>query len=214
MIYKELLKLEKTISKSLFNKYDNEFDILRNLNEELIFLANSNKLKEIKSNVFIGNNVIIDKSATIIGPCIIDDNTIIRPNAYIRENVIIGKDCVIGNSSELKNSIIFDKCQIPHFNYVGDSIIGYNSHLGAGVVISNLKNDKSNIIIKDKEVFNTNLKKFGTIIGSNVDIGCNSVIFPGTIIKNGVSVYPLTRVRGIIEENSIVKDENNIVKKY
>lgn len=213
MIYNELLNLNKTISKHLFIKYDNEFEVLNNLKEEIISLGKNNNFKEISNNIFIGNNVIIDKTATIIGPCIIDDNTVIRPNAYIRENVIIGKNSVIGNSCELKNSIIFDECQIPHFNYVGDSIIGYHSHLGAGVIISNLKNDKSNIIIKDNEMIDTNLRKFGSIIGSNVDIGCNSVIFPGTIIKNNVSVYPLTRVRGVIEENSIVKDESIIVKK-
>lgn len=213
MIYKELLDLNKTISKHLFIKYDNEFEVLKKIKEEIIDLGKNNNFKELFNNIFIGNNVIIDKTATIMGPCIIDDNTVIRHNAYIRENVIIGKNCVIGNSCELKNSIIFDECQIPHFNYVGDSIIGYHSHLGAGVIISNLKNDKSNIIIKDNEMIDTNLRKFGSIIGSNVDIGCNSVIFPGTIIKNNVSVYPLTRVRGVIEENSIVKDESIIVKK-
>lgn len=214
MKYKELLDLDKTISKDLFLKYNNEFEVLKNLKDEIIELGKNNDLKEIVVGVFIGNNVMIDKTATIIGPCIIDDNTVIRPNAYIRENVIIGKNCVIGNSCELKNSIIFDKCQIPHFNYVGDSIIGYHSHLGAGVIVSNLKNDKSNIVIKDKEMIDTGLRKFGCIIGSNVDVGCNSVIFPGTIIKNNVNIYPLTKVRGVIEEDSVVKDENNIVKKY
>ena len=214
VLYKNLFNLDKTISKSLFIKYDNEFEVLKKIKEEIIELGKNSNLKEIHNNIFIGENVIIDKSATIIGPCIIDDNTVIRPNAYIRENVIIGKDSVIGNSCELKNSIIFDECQIPHFNYVGDSIIGYHSHFGAGVIISNLKNDKSNIVIKGKEMIDTGMRKFGCIIGSNVDIGCNSVIFPGTIIKNNVSVYPLTRVRGVIEEDSIVKDENKIEKKY
>ena len=214
MIYKELFDLDKTISKDLFLKYNNEFEVIKYLKDEILELGKNSDLKEIEVGVFIGNNVIIDKTATIIGPCIIDDNTVIRPNAYIRENVIIGKNCVIGNSCELKNSIIFDECQIPHFNYVGDSIIGYHSHLGAGVIVSNLKNDKSNIVIKDKEMIGTGMRKFGCIIGSNVDVGCNSVIFPGTIIKNNVSVYPLTRVRGVIEEDSIVKDYNNIIKKY
>lgn len=214
MIYKELFDLDKTIYKDYFNNYGNEFEILKRLKEDIIILGNNLNYKKIENNIWIGKNVIIDKSATIIGPCIIDDNTVIRPDAYIRENVIIGKNCVIGNSCELKNTIIFDECQIPHFNYVGDSIIGYHSHLGAGVIISNLKNDKTNIVIKDKELIDTNLRKFGCLIGSNVDIGCNSVIFPGTIIKNNVSIYPLTRVRGIIEEDTIVKDENKMIKKY
>lgn len=173
----------------------------------------SNKYKMIDDNVWVCNNVTIDKFSTIIGPCIIDEGTVIRPGAYIRGNVIIGKDCVIGNASEIKNSIIFDSCQIPHFNYVGDSIIGYKAHLGAGVIISNLKNDKSNITIKDEVVIDTGLRKFGAIIGDNVDIGCNSVLFPGTIVGFNTSVYPLVRLRGIIEENSIVKDDKVVIKK-
>ena len=213
MIYKDLFNLNKTICNSLFYEYDNEFVVLSKLKDDIINLGKKKGLKEIYNNVFIGNNVIIDKSVSIVGPCIIDDNSVIRPNAYIRENVIVGKNCVIGNSCELKNSMMFDDCQIPHFNYVGDSIIGYHSHLGAGVIISNLKNDKSNIIIKDKEFIDTGMRKFGAFIGNYVDVGCNSVIFPGSVIKNNVSIYPLTRVRGVIEDNYIVKDDNVKIKK-
>ena len=165
-------------------------------------------------NVWIGNNVDIAPSATITGPCIIDDNTQIRHCAYIRGNVIIGKNCVIGNSTELKSSIIFDNADIPHFNYVGNSILGYKSHLGAGVIISNLKSDKSDIkiTINDK-TYNTKQRKFGAIVGDYVEVGCNSVLTPGTIIGSNTTIYPLTMIRGEIKSNKIVKDNKNIIDK-
>ena len=212
-----IIDLERTITKTIFESSDNYWEIIPKIKDYLITLGNSlNKdhYTMINDNVWIGKNVTIDKSSTIIGPCIIDDNTIIGPSAYIRENVIIGKNSIIGNSTEIKNSIIFDNCELPHFNYVGDSIIGYHCHLGAGAIISNLKNDKSNVLIKDNnKIIDTKLQKFGAIIGDNIDIGCNSVIFPGTIIYPNTSIYPLTRVRGIIKEDSIVKSEKEIVAK-
>ena len=212
-----LINIEKTISKDLFINTSNIWEVLPKIKDFIIELGDSldkEKYKEIEKHIWIGNNVKIDKLSTIIAPCIIDEGTEIRPGAYIRGNVIIGKNCVIGNSVEIKNSIIFDECQIPHYNYVGDSILGYHSHLGAGTIISNLKNDKTNIVIKgnDKRI-ETNLRKMGAIVGDNTDVGCNSVIFPGTIIGNNTSIYPLTRVRGIIPEDSIMKDDNLIVKK-
>lgn len=212
-----IINIEKTISKDLFNSTSNIWEVLPKIKDFIIELGDSldkEKYKEIEKHIWIGNNVKIDKLSTIIAPCIIDEGAEIRPGAYIRGNVIIGKNCVIGNSVEIKNSIIFDECQIPHYNYVGDSILGYRSHLGAGTIISNLKNDKTNIVIKgnDKRI-ETNLRKMGAIVGDNTDVGCNSVIFPGTIIGNNTSIYPLTRVRGIIPEDSIIKDDNLIVKK-
>lgn len=217
MDIKNILNLDKTISAYLFKEVNNYWDVLPKIKEYIITLGNSldkNNYKEIEKNIWIGKNVKIDKLATIIAPCIIDDDTEIRPGAYIRGNVIIGKKCVIGNSTEIKNSIIFDEAQLPHYNYVGDSIIGNHAHLGAGVILSNLKNDKTNIVIKNKnEKIETNLRKMGAIIGDNVDVGCNSVCFPGTIIKNNTSVYPLTRVRGVIDSNSIMKSEEVIVKR-
>lgn len=213
---KKIINLDYTISKNIFKDVNNLWEVIPKIKSYILELGESldkNNYTKIKDNVWVGSNVSISNSATIIGPCIIDDNAEIRPNAYIRGNVIIGKNSVIGNSTEVKNSIIFDNVQIPHFNYVGDSILGYKAHLGAGVIISNLKNDKSNITIKGIENIDTNLRKFGAIIGDNVDIGCNSVIFPGTIIYPNVSIYPLVRVRGVIKENSIVKDENTIIEK-
>ena len=217
MNIKNIINTNKTISKELFLNTDNYYEVLPKIKEYIIELGNKlNKenYHEIDKNIWIGKDVKIDKLATIIAPCIIDNETEIRPGAYIRGNVIIGKKCVIGNSTEIKNSIIFDEAQLPHYNYVGDSIIGYHAHLGAGVILSNLKNDKTNITIKGKDIkIETNLRKMGSIIGDNVDVGCNSVCFPGTIIGNNTSIYPLVRVRGIINSNSIMKNESIVVEK-
>lgn len=207
------MNIDKTIAKDLFNNIENYYEVIPKIKDYIIELGNSldkNNYKEIEENIWIGSNVIISDKSTIIAPCIIDDNTEIRPGAYIRGNAIIGKNCVIGNSSEIKNSILFDEVLIPHFNYVGDSILGYKTHLGAGVITSNLKNDRSNIKIND---IDTGLSKLGAIVYDNVEVGCNCVIFPGTIIKSNTSIYPLTRVRGIIKENSIMKDEHIIIDK-
>lgn len=213
---KEIVDLNYTISKDIFKDVKYIWEVLPKIKNFILELGETldkENYTKLEDNIWIGKNVNISNLSTIKGPCIIDDNTEIRPGAYIRGNVIIGKNVVIGNSTEIKNSIIFDNAQIPHFNYVGDSILGYKAHLGAGVIISNLKNDKSNIVVKGKENIETGLRKFGAVIGNNVDIGCNSVVFPGTIIYPNTNIYPLTRVRGVIEENMIVKDENTIIKR-
>lgn len=217
MNLKGILDINKTISKELFKKTKYPWEVLPYIKDYIIALGNSldkDNYTEIKEHIWVGNNVEIDKLSTIIAPCIIDDNAIIKPGAYIRGNAIIGKNSVIGNSTEIKNAIIFDNCQLPHYNYVGDSILGYHVHLGAGVILSNLKNDGTNIDIKykDKKV-STGMQKMGAVVGDNTEIGCNSVLYPGTIIGKNTNIYPLTRVRGIINSNSIVKDEFTVVDK-
>ena len=212
-----ILDINRTISKELFEDSNYPWEVLPKISDYIITLGNSldkDNYTEIEEHIWVGSNVEIDKLSTITAPCIIDNDTIVRPGAYIRGNVIIGKNCVIGNSTEIKNAIIFDKCQLPHYNYVGDSVLGYHVHLGAGVILSNLKNDGTNVDIryKDKKI-STGMRKMGSIIGDNTEIGCNSVLYPGTIVGKNTNIYPLTRVRGIINSNSILKDENILIEK-
>jgi len=160
----------------------------------------------ISGAVFIGKGTVIEQGAMIKGPAWIGEGCEIRNGCYIRENVIVGSGCVLGNSCEFKNSIIFDEAQIPHFNYVGDSIIGYRGHLGAGVILSNVKLDRTEIIVQTPQgMIPTGLKKFGAVIGDRAEIGCNSVINPGSIIGRNSIIYPGTQWRGIVPEDSIVK---------
>lgn len=210
--YDELFDLEKTIAKDLFEKVDNSWEVLPLIKDYILEIIPSlgedyNKLKE---GVYVHKSVKINPSAYIEGPTIICEGTEIRHNAYIRGFVIIGKNCVIGNSTEVKNSILFDGVNCPHFNYVGDSVVGENAHTGAGVILSNVRSDKKNVRVESIE---TNLRKMGAIVGANVEIGCNSVVCPGTIIGGNTSIYPLTMVKGVIPSNSIVKTTNEVVRK-
>ncbi len=168
-----------------------------------------------------GEDVWISKSATVAptayigGPCIIGHNTEVRHCAFIRGSALVGENCVVGNSTELKNVILFDNVQVPHYNYVGDSILGYKSHMGAGSITSNVKSDKTLVVIKsrDDEKVETGRKKVGAMLGDHVEVGCGSVLNPGTVIGRGSSVYPLSSVRGVVEEGSIYKADGNIVKR-
>ncbi len=168
---------------------------------------------KLKDDVYIGNNVKISPFATIEGPAIIGDNVEIRPGAYIRGSVITGSNCVIGNSSELKNCVLLNNVQVPHYNYVGDSILGNFSHMGAGSICSNLKSDKKSVVIRAETLYNTNLRKVGAFLADYADIGCGCVLNPGTIVGKNTSIYPLTAVRGVMPMNSIVKSQNNIVER-
>ena len=168
---------------------------------------------ELKDGVFVGKNVKIAPTATIEPPVIIGEGCEIRPGAYIRGNVIVGSDCVIGNSSELKNCILLNNVQVPHYNYVGDSILGNFSHMGAGSICSNLKADKKAVSINADEKIQTDLRKIGAFLGDGADIGCGSVLNPGTIIGKNTNVYPLSCVRGVVPANAIYKDAKTIVEK-
>ena len=168
---------------------------------------------EIAPGVFVGENVKIASTVTIEAPAIIGSGTELRPGAFLRGNVIIGENCVIGNSSELKNSILLYHVQVPHYNYVGDSILGSHSHMGAGSICSNLKSDGKNIVVHGDKEYETGLRKIGAILGDHADIGCGSVLNPGTIIGKNTQVYPLSMLRGCFPENSIVKKIDDVVAK-
>lgn len=213
---KKIFISDNSIADTFIKKHKYPFEVLPHIKDYIIKLGNTlnNDYTKLDNNIWIHKNASIGKNVEIIGPCIIDNNAEIRHNAYIRGNVIIGKNSVLGNSCEIKNSILYDNVQVPHFNYVGDSILGSHSHMGASSIISNLKSDKKDIVIKykDKKI-QTNLKKVGAFLGDNVEVGCGSVLNPGTIIMPNTNVYPLVSVRGVIPSNSIVKSMNDIIKK-
>lgn len=165
---------------------------------------------EYAPDVWIGEGVSVAPTASLNGPCIIGPRTEIRPGAFVRGSLLTGADCVLGNSSEFKNAILLDHVQCPHFNYIGDSVLGNYAHTGAGVICSNLKSGGSNIVIHGDEDYETGLRKIGALIGDHGDVGCNSVLNPGTVIGKGSRVYPLTSVRGVIPAGVIVKSLNNI----
>ena len=212
-----LLNLNETISKKIFENHKYPWEVISEIEEFIYDLGNSldkEKYEKIGENIWVAKTAKIANTASINGPCIIDENAEIRHSAFIRKNAIIGKNAVVGNSSEIKNAILFNNVQVPHFSYVGDSVLGYKSHLGAGVKISNVKSDKTEVKIKYKEIIiETKLKKFGSIIGDYVEIGCNSVLNPGTIIGRNSTIYPLSATRGVIKENTIYKNKNEIIEK-
>ncbi len=169
---------------------------------------------EVSPSVWVHKSAVVAPTAWLGAPCIIGPNTEVRHCAFIRGSALVGENCVVGNSVELKNVILFDNVQVPHYNYVGDSILGYKAHMGAGSVTSNVKSDKTLIVVKNgEEKIHTGLKKFGAMLGDFVEVGCNSVLNPGTVIGRGSSIYPTSCVRGMVPENSIWKTGGIIVKK-
>ncbi len=213
-----LYTLEETIAEKLFEGLTYPWEALPLIGEFIIRLGQSlpeDKYEQVKENVWIAKSATVFPSAYINGPAIIDEGAEIRHCAFIRGNAIVGKEAVVGNSTELKNVVLFNKVQVPHYNYVGDSILGYKSHMGAGSITSNVKSDKKLVVVKcGEEQFETGLKKFGAMVGDSVEVGCNSVLNPGSVIGKETNIYPTSCVRGVIPAQSIFKGTGNIVTKF
>lgn len=213
----ELYDLTKTIAADYLNKFTYPFEALKGITELIISLGeklDGSVYERRGENVWVAKSAKVAPTAFLGSPCIIGENTEVRHCAFIRGSALVGNSCVIGNSVELKNVIIFDNTQVPHYNYVGDSILGYHSHMGAGSITSNVKSDKTNVLIKSEtESLETGLKKVGAFLGDYVEIGCNSVLNPGTVIGRNSTVYPLSMVRGVVPSGSIYKKKGEVVKK-
>lgn len=214
---KELYTLEETIAASIFDQATYPWEILPDIGDFIVSLGNTlseEKFERCDGNIWIARTAKIFPTAYIGGPAIIDEDAEIRHCAFIRGNAIVGKGAVVGNSTELKNVILFNKVQVPHYNYVGDSILGFKAHMGAGSITSNVKSDKTLVEVRaGSECCKTGLKKFGAMLGDNVEVGCNSVLNPGTIIGRGTNIYPTSMVRGFIPAGSIYKKQGEIAEK-
>lgn len=212
-----LLDLNKTIAAELLENTEYPWQILDDIKDFIVKIGEelpSERFDKTGENIWIAKSAKVFPSAYIAGPCIIDENAEIRHCAFIRGSAIVGKNCVVGNSVELKNVILFDNVQVPHYNYVGDSILGYKAHMGAGSLTSNVKSDKTLVTVHDgEEKLETGRKKFGAVLGDYVEIGCNSVLNPGTVIGRHSNVYPLSSVRGTVPPNCIYKKADEIVEK-
>ncbi len=211
---KRLFNLNETIANKIFENVELPWEVLEKIEGFIIALGKTlSREKFIKhgENIWIAKNAKISNTASLTGPLIIDENAEIRHCAFIRKNAIVGKNAVVGNSTELKNVILFNGVQVPHYNYVGDSILGYKAHMGAGSITSNVKSTRENVTVKfNDEKVETGLKKFGAMLGDNVEIGCNTVLNPGTIIGKNSIVYRLQSVRGSIQENCIYKSSREL----
>ena len=213
---KELFEVKTEYLKKLFEDSLYPWEILPNIKAYINSLieAGLEGFTELSEGVYVGKDVKIYPTAVIEGPAIIGSGTEIRPGAFIRGSVITGENCVIGNSSEIKNSVLLDKVQVPHYNYVGDSVLGFHAHMGAGSITSNIKSDRTNVVIHDEnEILVTGLRKMGAMLGDYVEVGCNSVLNPGTMIGAHTNVYPLSMVRGCVPAWHIYKDRDHGVEK-
>ena len=212
---KDLFDCKTEYLKSLFSSYKYPWEMLPEIKSYINKLIETGLVgfKKIADGVFVGKDVKISPTATIEAPAIIGFGTEIRPGAFIRGSVITGANCVIGNSSELKNCVLLDGVQVPHYNYVGDSILGNKAHMGAGSICSNLKSDGKEVVIHADEDYKTGLRKIGGILADGADVGCGCVLNPGTIIGKYTSVYPLSSLRGVFPAGCIVKSQNNIAER-
>lgn len=213
----DLYSLEHTIAAEIFEGKTYPWEILGELKSFIVKLGQSldpEKFIKRGEDIWIAKSATVFDSAYIAGPCIIDEGAEVRHCAFIRGSAIIGKNAVVGNSTEVKNALVFDNVQIPHYNYVGDSVLGYKSHMGAGSITSNVKSDKTLVVVKSTdEKIETGLKKFGAMLGDFVEVGCGSVLNPGTVIGKNSNIYPLSSVRGVVPADSIYKASGNIVTK-
>lgn len=213
----ELYDLTQTMAAELFDGKTYPWEVLPEIGDFIMKLGQTlpeEVYDKVGDNVWIAKTAKVTRSALINGPAIIGEHTEVRQCAFVRGNALVGDNCVVGNSTELKNVVLFNNVQVPHYNYVGDSVLGYKSHMGAGAVTSNVKSDKTLVVVKGKDVqIPTGLKKFGAMLGNHVEVGCNSVLNPGTVIGCNSNVYPLSCVRGVVPSNSIYKNKDEVVTK-
>ena len=212
----ELYDLEHSMAGSYLKEFEYPWRALKGIKELILELGPKlgEAYTEISPTVWVHRTATVAPTAFLGGPCIIGANTEVRHCAFIRGSALVGENCVVGNSVELKNVILFDNVQVPHYNYVGDSILGYKSHMGAGAVTSNVKSDRTLVTVRNgEERIETGLKKFGAMLGDFVEVGCNSVLNPGTVVGRNANIYPTSCVRGLVSENSIWKNDGCIVRK-
>lgn len=213
-----LYNLDETIAKDIFEGITYPWEVLPKIGGFILELGKTlpeEEYEKVGDNVWIAKSAKVFPSAYINGPAIIGKNAEVRHCAFIRGNAIVGEGAVVGNSTELKNVILFNKVQVPHYNYVGDSVLGYKAHMGAGSITSNVKSDKTLTTVKTPNgVIETGLKKFGAMIGDNVEVGCGSILNPGTVVGRNTNIYPLSSVRSFIPENSIYKKQGEVAEKY
>ena len=214
---KDLYDLEHTKAAEYLSRFTYPWEALQGISDMIIEIGKTlskDEYDEVSENVWIAKDAVVFQTAYIGAPCIIGHKSEIRQCAFIRGSALVGDNCVVGNSTELKNVILFDNVQVPHYNYVGDSILGYRSHMGAGSITSNVKSDKQLVVIKNEGTdIETGRKKVGAMLGDRVEVGCNSVLNPGTVIGRDSNVYPTSCVRGVVPENSIYKGERGIAPK-
>ena len=212
----ELMDLSHTLAKDYFSRFTYPWEALPGIGQMILQLGatlDPQEYDQPQEHVWVHKTAKVFPTAWLGAPCIIGPNTEVRHCAFIRGNALVGAGCVVGNSVELKNVVLFDEVQVPHYNYVGDSILGYKAHMGAGSITSNVKSDKTLVVIHGQQEIPTGIKKVGALMGDYVEVGCNSVLNPGTVIGRNASIYPVSCVRGVVPENSIYKNNGTIVTK-
>ena len=214
---KDLFDLDHTLAKDYLEQFTYPWEALKGIKDMIIETGKSldpEEYDEVSENVWVHKTAKVFPTAYLGAPCIIGPNTEVRHCAFVRGSALVGADCVVGNSVELKNVILFDHVQTPHYNYVGDSILGYYSHMGAGSITSNVKSDKKLVVVHNgTENIETGIKKFGAMLGDHVEVGCNTVCNPGTVVGRNSSIYPTSCVRGVVPENSIYKNSGEVIER-